>query len=34
MPEAVRRGAAGYLRVDCARLGLRAQTWDQRVALQ
>jgi hypothetical protein len=28
-PEAVRRGADGYLRVDYARLGLRLQTWDQ-----
>jgi hypothetical protein len=34
MPEAVRRGTDGYLRVDYARLGLRAQTWDQWVALQ
>jgi len=29
VPEAVRRGADGYLRVDYARLGLRLQTWDQ-----
>jgi Chaperone of endosialidase len=29
MPEAVLRGADGYLRVDYARLGLRLQTWDQ-----
>ena len=29
MPEAVQRGADGYLRVDYARLGLRLQTWDQ-----
>ena len=28
-PEAVRRGADGYLRVNYARLGLRLQTWDQ-----
>jgi hypothetical protein len=28
-PEAVLRGADGYLRVDYARLGLRLQTWDQ-----
>ena len=31
-PEAVHRGADGYLRVDYARLGLRMQTWDERVA--
>ena len=29
MPEAVMRGADGYLRVDYARLGLRLITWDQ-----
>jgi hypothetical protein len=29
MPEAVQRGADGYMRVDYARLGLRVQTWDQ-----
>jgi hypothetical protein len=29
VPEAVQRGAVGYLRVDYARLGLRLQTWDQ-----
>ena len=34
MPEAVLRGADGYLRVDYARLGLRVQTWDQWVAAQ
>jgi hypothetical protein len=28
-PEAVRRGADGYLRVDHARLGLRMQTWEE-----
>ena len=28
MPEAVQRGADGYMRVDYARLGLRLQTWD------
>ena len=28
-PEAVHRGADGYLRVDYARLGLRVQTWDE-----
>ena len=28
-PEAVLRGADGYLRVNYARLGLRLQTWDQ-----
>jgi hypothetical protein len=32
MPEAVRRGVDGYLRVDYARLGLRVRTWDQWVA--
>ena len=31
-PDAVSRGADGYLRVDYARLGLRMQTWDQWVA--
>ena len=31
-PEAVLRGADGYLHVDYARLGLRLQTWDQWVA--
>jgi hypothetical protein len=34
MPEAVQRGAGGYMRVDYARLGLRVQTWDQWVAAQ
>jgi hypothetical protein len=34
MPEAVRRGADGYLRVDYSRLGLRLQTWDEWVAAQ
>jgi Chaperone of endosialidase len=34
MPEAVQRGADGYLRVDYVRLGLRLQTWDQWVAAQ
>jgi endosialidase-like protein len=34
MPEAVRRGTDGYLRVDYARLGLQAQTWDEWVAAQ
>jgi Chaperone of endosialidase len=29
VPEAILRGADGYLRVDYARLGLRLQTWDQ-----
>ena len=29
MPEAVQRGADGYMRVDYARLGLRLQTWDR-----
>jgi electron transfer flavoprotein alpha subunit len=29
IPEAVQRGADGYLRVDYARLGLQLQTWDQ-----
>jgi hypothetical protein len=29
VPEAVLRGADGYLRVDYARLGLRLKTWDQ-----
>jgi hypothetical protein len=33
-PEAVRRGADGYLRVDYPRLGLRLQTWDEFVAAQ
>jgi Chaperone of endosialidase len=28
-PEAVLRGADGYLRVNYARLGLRLRTWDQ-----
>ena len=28
-PEAVLRGADGYLRVDYARLGLQLQTWEQ-----
>lgn len=32
MPDAVMRGADGYLRVDYARLGLRMQTWDEWVA--
>jgi hypothetical protein len=34
MPEAVQRGADGYMRVDYARLGLRMQTWDQWTAAQ
>jgi hypothetical protein len=34
VPEAVRRGADGYLRVDYSRLGLRLQTWDEWVAAQ
>jgi hypothetical protein len=34
MPEAVRRGTDGYRRVDYARLGLQAQTWDEWVAAQ
>jgi Chaperone of endosialidase len=34
MPEAVQRGADGYVRVDYARLGLRMQTWDQWTAAQ
>jgi hypothetical protein len=34
MPEAVRRGTDGYLRVDYSRLGLRLQTWDEWVAAQ
>ena len=34
MPEAVQRGADGYMRVDYARLGLRMQTWDQWAAAQ
>ena len=32
MPEAVQRGADGYMRVDYARLGFRMQTWDQWIA--
>jgi hypothetical protein len=28
-PDAVRRGADGYLRVDYARLGLRMRTWEE-----
>jgi hypothetical protein len=32
MPEAVQRGADGYLRVDHARLGVRPQIWDDWVA--
>jgi hypothetical protein len=28
LPDAVRRGGDGYLRVDYARLGLRLTTWD------
>jgi hypothetical protein len=28
-PDAVQRGADGYLRVDYARLGLRMQTWEE-----
>ena len=32
MPEAVQRGADGYLRVDYARLGLRPQIGDEWVA--
>jgi hypothetical protein len=34
MPEAVQRGADGYLRVNYSRLGLRLQTWDEWVAAQ
>jgi hypothetical protein len=34
MPEAVQRGADGYMRVDYGHLGLRLQTWDQWVAAQ
>ena len=34
IPEAVQRGADGYMRVDYARLGLRMQTWDQWTAAQ
>jgi hypothetical protein len=34
VPEAVQRGADGYLRVDYSRLGLRLQTWDEWVAAQ
>ena len=33
-PEAVLRGADGYLRVDYGRLGLRLQTWDEWTAAQ
>ena len=33
-PDAVSRGADGYLRVDYGRLGLRLQTWDQWTAAQ
>jgi electron transfer flavoprotein alpha subunit len=33
-PEAVQRGAYGYMSVDYARLGLRLQTWDQWTAAQ
>jgi hypothetical protein len=33
-PEAVERGADGYMRVDYARLGLRMQTWDEWIAAQ
>ena len=33
-PEAVQRGADGYMRVDYGHLGLRLQTWDQWVAAQ
>jgi hypothetical protein len=33
-PDAVLRGADGYLRVDYGRLGLRLQTWDQWTAAQ
>ena len=33
-PEAVLRGADGYLRVDYRRLGLRLQTWDEWTAAQ
>jgi hypothetical protein len=32
VPEAVVRGADGYLRVDYARLGLRLMTWEEWVA--
>ena len=34
VPEAVRPGADGYMRVDYSRLGLRLQTWDEWVAAQ
>ena len=34
MPEAVQRGADGYLRVDYSHLGLHLQTWDEWVAAQ
>jgi hypothetical protein len=34
VPEAVQRGADGYLRVDYSRLGLRLQTWDEWIAAQ
>ena len=34
VPEAIRAGADGYLRVDYSRLGLRLQTWDEWVAVQ
>jgi hypothetical protein len=33
-PDAVLRGADGYLRVDYGRLGEQLQTWDQWVAAQ
>ena len=33
VPEAIRAGADGYLRVDYSRLGLRLQTWDEWVAV-
>ena len=33
-PDAVHRGADGYLRVDYARLCLRMRTWDEWVAAQ
>jgi hypothetical protein len=29
MPQAVMRGADGFLRVDYAQLGLRMMTWDE-----
>jgi hypothetical protein len=31
-PDAAVRSGDGYRRVECARLGLRVQRWDERVA--